>query len=210
MFDKKLIKAPKTAAGLEVHDIIKRDASSIAKFKHPGILNLLEAPIEDNKTIAFITEPILANLSSLFTDKSRPDLIPSELEAKCMVLELMECVNFLHTGAKHVHLNLAPEHIYLTASGKLKIAGFNFIQPYSAEPVSLKLDYALKINEFAMVPNLRFAPPEVAQGNPVSVQADIFSVGCLIFFIVQLSRSKSPFLLQLHDTTNKQLHGNEC
>ena len=156
MFDKKLIKAPKTAAGQEVHDIIKRDAASIAKFKHPGILNLLEAPIEDNKTIAFITEPILTNLSSLYTDRSRPDLIPSELEVKCMVLELMECVNFLHTGAKHIHLNLAPEHIYLTTTGKLKIAGFNFIQPYQLDPIDLKLDYTLKIDAFAMVPNLRF------------------------------------------------------
>ena len=152
-----------------MHTIIKRDAVNIAKFKHPGVLNLLEAPIEDNKTIAFITEPILTNLSTLFNDKSRPDLIPSELEVKVMVLELMECVNFLHTGAKHLHLNLAPEHIYLTNSGKLKIAGFNFIQPYTTDPVNLNLDYALKINEFSMVPNLRFCAPELSKGIPISV-----------------------------------------
>jgi SCY1-like protein 2 len=107
----------------------------LAKFKHPGILNLVEAPIEDTKVMAFVTEPILTNLAALAhlvfypegKDKTLLDLIPSEIEVKCMALEFMECINFLHTGAKTMHLNLSPEHIYITKEGKLKLAGFNFI-----------------------------------------------------------------------------------
>jgi len=84
----------------------------------------MEAPIEDTKQIAFVTEPVLCNLASMAMTR---DMLPSEVEVKCMVLELLECVNFLHSGAKHIHLNLSPEHIYLTKAGKLKVAGFNFI-----------------------------------------------------------------------------------
>jgi len=99
----------------------------LAKFKHPGILNLVEAPLEDKSVVAFVTEPILTNLAALAHDKTMLDLIPSEIEVKCMALEFMECINFLHTGAKTMHLNLSPEHIYITKEGKLKLAGFNFI-----------------------------------------------------------------------------------
>ena len=69
-FEKKNIKAPKTAAGLEIMDIIRRDAQNLAKFKHPGILNLVEAPLEDTKVLAFVTEPILTNLAALAHDKT--------------------------------------------------------------------------------------------------------------------------------------------
>lgn len=78
-----------------------------------------------------MTEPILTNLAALAHDKTMLDLIPSEVEVKCMALEFMECINFLHTGgAKTMHLNLSPEHIYITKEGKLKLAGFNFIQAF--------------------------------------------------------------------------------
>jgi SCY1-like protein 2 len=204
MFDKKAIKAPKTQAGMDLLEIVKRDATNLAKFKHPGVLNLVESPIEDKAQIAFVTEPVTTNLAGL--TMRGMELIPSEVEVKCMVLELMECVNFLHSGAKHIHLNLAPENLYLTKVGKLKVAGFNFIQPFqTASPVPVALDFALRIGDFAMVPNLRFAAPEVtASPSECSVQSDIFSIGCLIFFLMRLSKGKHPyFLLDQREQTNK-------
>ena len=99
----------------------------MTKFRHPSMLNLIEAPIEDKSVIAFVSEPVEYNLASLITDTTKRDMIPSEVDLKCLVLELMECINFLHANAKTIHLNIAPEHIYVTKDGKLKVAGLNFI-----------------------------------------------------------------------------------
>lgn len=118
-------------------DLLKKDALSLAKFRHPSMLSLIEAPIEDKSLIAFVTEPVEFNLASLVNDPTKKDLIPSEIDLKCIVLELMEVVNFLHANAKSIHCNLAPEHIYVTKAGKLKIGGLNFMLPFSsADPVS--------------------------------------------------------------------------
>jgi len=164
----------------------------LTKFRHPTLLNLLEAPIEDNKTIAFVSEPVLFNLASLAFDSSKRDLIPSEVDLKCIVLELMECVNFLHANAKTIHLNLAPEHLYITAEGKLKVGGLNLIQQFStADPVGVSWNFLQKVGDFAMVPNLRFSAPEVTESQNVTAQSDIFSIGCLIYFLVQLNKQKS-------------------
>ncbi len=80
-----------------------------------------------------------------------------------MVLELMEALNFLHGTAKTIHGALAPEHIYITKEGKLRLAGFYFPVTFSTpESVPMPLNFGLKINGLALVPNLRFAAPELS------------------------------------------------
>ena len=74
----------------------------------------------------------------------------------------MEAINFLHANAKTIHLNLSPEHIYLTKEGKIKVAGLNFIQPFvTNEAISVHFDFIARIGSVAPVPNLKFAAPEI-------------------------------------------------
>jgi serine/threonine protein kinase len=54
------------------------------------------------------------------------DKIPSVLEIKCIMLELLETLNFLHQNAKCVHGGISPENLFITESGKVKLGGFNF------------------------------------------------------------------------------------
>jgi hypothetical protein len=84
--------------------------------------------MEDQKYLIFVTEPVEFNLSSLQFDATKKDLIPGDLEIKCLALELMEALNFLHNNAKIIHMGLAPEHIYINKDGKLKLGGLNFAQ----------------------------------------------------------------------------------
>jgi len=45
MFDKK---QSKTSKLLQSHnDVLKADAANLTKFRHPSLLNLVEAPLED-------------------------------------------------------------------------------------------------------------------------------------------------------------------
>lgn len=53
-------------------------------------------------------------------------MVPGDLEIKCLSLELLEALNFLHNTARTMHMGLAPEHIYITKDGKLKLGGLNF------------------------------------------------------------------------------------
>jgi len=126
-FEKKLVdKKASASVKEEIFDLLKKDANSLAKFRHPGLLNLIQTPLEDQKMIVYVTEPVECNLASLFSDPSKKHLIPGDLEIKCIILELLEVLNFLHQTAKTIHLNLSPENLYLTKEGKLKLAGFNF------------------------------------------------------------------------------------
>ena len=63
-----------------------------------------------------------------------------------------------------IHLGLAPEHIYITADGKLKLGGLNFsVQFSTAESLNIPLNFDMRINEYSVVPNLRFSAPEISE-----------------------------------------------
>jgi SCY1-like protein 2 len=170
-------------------EMLKRDATNMGKYRHPNVLGLVEQPIEDKTVIAYVSEAFEYNLNSIASDLGKRDLLPSILDVKCIVLELIEIVNFLHSNTKTVHLNLAPENIYVTKEGKMKLAGLNFIKTLqSADAVPFEADFSTKIGEVALVPNMKFAAPEFTTNQPsVSMQSDIFSIGCLIYYLVALS-----------------------
>jgi len=137
-------------------------------------------------------------------------MIPGDLEIKCLSLELLEGLNFLQNNAKMIHMGLAPEHVYITSEGRLKIGGLNFSLQFStSETLNVPLNYDLRIDEYSMVPNLRFAAPELSDKQSVSIQSDIFSVGTLLYYLVALNKNKSPNLLNQPDITDKQSHVNE-
>jgi len=127
VFDKKAGKPKMQKLTQQHYDVLKADAINLTKFRHPSLLNLVEAPLEDKTVIVFISEPVDLNLAALAFDHTLRDRIPSEVDLKCMVLELMESINFLHANAKTIHMNLSPENIYITKEGKLKVGGLNFI-----------------------------------------------------------------------------------
>lgn len=109
-----------------------------------------------------MTEPVEYNLASFVSDASMREFIPGDLEIKCMMLELMEGLTFLHSTAKTIHSNIAPENIYITKEGKVKLGGLNFAQTFStSESIPLTLSFDLHINEVTLVPNLKFAAPEI-------------------------------------------------
>lgn len=146
-------------------------------------------------------------MSSLLFDATKKDLIPGDLEIKCLSLELLEALNFLHQNAKTIHMGLAPEHIYITKDGKLKLAGLNFAQQFStADSLSVPINYDNRIGDYGVVPNMRFAAPELSDKQQCSVNSDLFSVGCILYFMVCINKGRDPFILNQKDISDKIQH----
>lgn len=193
--------------------ILKKDPMNLTKLRHPSILRLIEPPQEDDKYIVYITEPIEYSLACL-ADNTKPHLkekIPSKLEIKILILELFEAINFVHQNAKLLHCGISPENLFITSDGKIKVAGFNFISQIATEQlVPVSSNPNLRFNELSMVPNLRFAAPEMSQiSGRCSVFSDLFSLGCIIYFLICLDLKKDPYLLTFYETTNCSQHSTE-
>lgn len=125
----------------EVISRVKKESNSLARLRHPSILELAE-PIEDTRNggLMFATEPVTASLAGLLQEKDdeertgglgskpsryvveeadsqnrRRELEIDELEIQKGLLQIAQGLDFLHESAGLVHGNLTPEAIYINA-----------------------------------------------------------------------------------------------
>lgn len=137
----------------EVVERLKKEASSLARLRHPSILQLVE-PVEETRNggLMFATEPVLCSLSAALAQKdrnsragarggSRPryddettssvlqEVDLDELEIQKGLLQVAKGLEFLHDSAKLVHGNLTPDAIMINAKSDWKISGLGFAGP---------------------------------------------------------------------------------
>ncbi|KAF2768006.1 kinase-like protein [Teratosphaeria nubilosa] len=149
----------------EVVERLKKEASSLARLRHPSILELQE-PVEETRSggLMFATEPVTASLGQLLQDKddqersggvggrgsryvveeangtrSRRELEIDELEIQKGLLQLGKGLDFLHESAGLVHGNLTPEAILVNAKGDWKISGLAFCGPHENSTAATSL-----------------------------------------------------------------------
>lgn len=145
------------AARRKVHDEVvgrlKKEASSLARLRHPNILELVE-PVEDTRSggLMFATEPIITTLAALLQDRNdqhgsegsrgrnnrhrtpaddarHKEADIDELEFQKGLLQIAKGLEFLHESAGLVHGNFAPESIYINQKFDWKVSGLGFSGP---------------------------------------------------------------------------------
>jgi SCY1-like protein 2 len=136
----------------EVVERLKKEASSLARLRHPNILELVE-PVEDTRNggLQFATEVVTASLSGLLQEKDdqeraggvggrssryvtedseggrrRRELEIDELEIQKGLLQVSKALEFLHDNAGLVHGNLTPDAIFINA--KVRNSGWVELQ----------------------------------------------------------------------------------
>ncbi|KAL3420723.1 clathrin-coated vesicle protein [Phlyctema vagabunda] len=138
----------------EVVERLKKEASSLARLRHPNILELVE-PIEDTRGgFQFATETVTASLASLLAEKDdqerssgvggrssryvtedpegnrrRRELEIDELEIQKGLEQISKALEFLHDNAGLVHGNLTPDAVFINAKSDWKISGLAFSSP---------------------------------------------------------------------------------
>ncbi|KAH8666346.1 kinase-like domain-containing protein [Xylariales sp. PMI_506] len=150
----------------EVVERLKKEASSLARLRHPSVLELVE-PVEETRGggLQFVTEAVTASLASLLAEKDdqersggvggrssryvtedadgnrrRRELEIDELEIQKGLLQVSKALEFLHENAGLVHANLTPDAILINSKSDWKISGLSFCSPpeNSNKPTSVQ------------------------------------------------------------------------
>ncbi|GAB7338523.1 hypothetical protein MBLNU457_5273t1 [Dothideomycetes sp. NU457] len=198
------------AAQHEVLERLKKEASSLARLRHPSILELAE-PVEETRNggLMFATEPVTASLSGLLADKDeqegsgrgsrymleesdgtrrRRELEIDELEIQKGLLQIAKGLEFMHESAGLVHANLTPGSIVVNAKGDWKITGLSFAGPASDsdKPTSISpISLSEVLNHDPRLPasvqlDLDYTSPDFVLDSNLVSSSDMFSLGLLI------------------------------
>ena len=146
----------------EVIERLKKEASSLARLRHPNVLSLVEG-VEDTRNggLMFATEPVTTSLAGLLQEKDdqeraggsggrasrhvvqdadgrmrRREVEMDELEIQKGLLQVAKGLEFLHESAGLVHGNLTPEAIFINQNSDWKISGLGFTGPPDASTSS--------------------------------------------------------------------------
>lgn len=125
----------------QVVERLKKEASSLARLRHPSVLELVE-PVEETRGggLQFVTESVTTSLASLLQEKDdqersggvggrssryvteeadgtrrRRELEIDELEIQKGLLQISKALEFLHENAGLVHANVTPDAILINA-----------------------------------------------------------------------------------------------
>ncbi|KAF9899113.1 hypothetical protein BX616_003270, partial [Lobosporangium transversale] len=192
-----------------VYEFLKKEASQLARLRHPCMLEVVE-PVDESRTaIAFATEPIFASLSNLLGNyENLPSVSEDirkfeldELEMQKGLLQLGKGLQFCHNDAKIVHGNLIPEAIFLNAKGDWKIAGFGFSTFLSPDPnIPTHVEYWNYDHELHPYcqRDLNYQAPEYVLDRKLDPSNDMFGIGCLAYSVL----NKGSPLLQTHGNLN--------
>ncbi|KAI8960468.1 ARM repeat-containing protein [Daldinia sp. FL1419] len=160
----------------EVVERLKKEASSLARLRHPSILELVEPVEETRGGLQFVTEPVTTSLATLLQEKDdqervggvggrssryvtedsdgtrrRRDIEIDELEIQKGLLQISKALEFLHENAGLVHGNLTPDGVLINAKSDWKVSGLSFCSPpeNSSKPTSaqpISLSEALNLD----------------------------------------------------------------
>lgn len=187
----------------EVVERLKREASSLARLRHPSILQLVE-PVEDIRGGAFMfaTEAVIGPLSQALAQKDRSSprraqkhddlnsqhIELDELEIQKGLLQVAKGLEFLHESAKLVHGNLTPAGVFINSKSDWKISGLGFAGPpdnAQGHQTLPQISLSEALHHDARIPasvqlDLDYTSPDFVLDSNVNFSADVFSLGLVL------------------------------
>ncbi|CAF0763821.1 unnamed protein product [Didymodactylos carnosus] len=198
VFEKRVLdKYPKKDRDLII-ETMKKGVQQLAKIKHPRILSL-QHPLEESRdSLAFATESCFGSLSNalgFYDNMTQP--IPKEfedfklydVEMRFGLSSLCEGLTFLHNEVKLLHRNISPDTIIINSTGAWKLAFFDWAIQGSADGTNYPFrDYDCNVPAL-INPRLDYMAPEYVLTRSYDTQADMFSLGVLIYAIYNRGRT---------------------
>tara|TARA_B100001250_G_scaffold58435_1_gene45405 strand:- start:379 stop:2148 length:1770 start_codon:yes stop_codon:yes gene_type:complete len=148
----------------------KREAQTAANLNHPNIVQIFDWGIEEEPY--FVMEYIEGNtLTSIIANKKTVSLGD-------VLFIGAQVANGLHAAHSQglVHRDIKPGNIMITPGGKVKVTDFGIVSLQNEESDITKTGSVLG--------TASYISPEQAQGKPVSVESDLYSLGTVLYELI--------------------------
>jgi len=157
-------------------DRFKREAKTAANLNHPNIVQIFDWGIEEEPY--FVMEYIEGNTLTSIIAKNRSISLSDVLFIGAQVS------SGLHAAHQKglVHRDIKPGNIMITPDGKVKVTDFGIVSLQNEESDITKTG--------SILGTASYISPEQAQGKPVSIESDLYSLGTVLY---ELITGKAPF-----------------
>lgn len=162
----------------EARSRFTREAQSVAKLKHGGILEIYDYSGDDSPESYIAAELLTGPTLKVFIEDEGTAL-PAEVAA-AFAIQIARALGAAH-AAKIVHRDVKPENVLLHENIKLKLTDFGIAQMVDSQSMTAT-------GQILGSPG-HMAPEQVAAGD-VDERSDIFSLGTVLYY---LATGRLPF-----------------
>ena len=148
----------------------KREAKTAANLNHPNIVQIFDWGIEEEPF--FVMEYIEGSTLTSIISKNRTISLSDILFIGAQV------AGGLHAAHQKglVHRDIKPGNIMITPDGKVKVTDFGIVSLQNEESDITKTG--------SILGTASYISPEQAQGKPVSIESDLYSLGTVIYELI--------------------------
>jgi serine/threonine protein kinase len=154
----------------------RREAKTAANLNHPNIVQIFDWGIEEEPF--FVMEYIEGNTLTSIVEKNRTISLSDVLFIGAQVASGLQAAH--QKGL--VHRDIKPGNIMITPDGKVKVTDFGIVSLQNEESDITKTG--------SILGTASYISPEQAQGRPVSIESDLYSLGTVLY---ELIAGKPPF-----------------
>jgi eukaryotic-like serine/threonine-protein kinase len=143
----------------------RREARAAARLSHAGVVPVFDYGVEDERPYLVMEYVPGGTLAHRLRDAGA-----SAPPAHRLARELLEALGAVH-AAGILHRDIKPANLLLDEHDHVRLTDFGIAQPQDATSLT---------RTGMVVGTLRYLAPEVAAGQPATVQSDLFSAGVVI------------------------------
>jgi eukaryotic-like serine/threonine-protein kinase len=173
--------------GLDTDDVLLRfrhERQILARFEHPNIAHLLDGGSTDDGRPFFVLELIEGEPIDAYCSRHALGVRP-RIE---LFLEVCAAVSYAHQNLT-IHRDLKPNNILVTADGRPKLLDFGIAKVLDADSgastgTSTGPGTGPKTRTGLLLLTPEYASPEQIQGEVLTTQTDIYSLGLVLYRVL--------------------------
>ena len=160
----------------DVSDIICREVSILKELDHPNIIKYYSSFCQ-GEYLYIVMELIEGmTLADYVVSMSEKRQKLKEEEVWDIFIQLCEALRYLHVERHVVHRDIAPTNVMISKKGVVKLADFGLAKDWGQQSGMLR----------SFVGTVVYSCPEIVQNMPYTNKADIWSLGCVLYELMNL------------------------
>jgi non-specific serine/threonine protein kinase/serine/threonine-protein kinase len=170
--------------GVSNEETVRRfqaEKEALASFRHPSIVGLLDAGV----TPAGIPYLVMDYVEGEPLDRYCARHAPGLYDRLRLIVQLLDAIAAAHRRLI-VHCDLKPSNVLVTTAGAVQVLDFGIAK--MLDPAQYGFAHPVTRTFRPLTPE--FASPEQLQGAPITIAADIYAVGVLLY---ELLTGEHPF-----------------
>jgi eukaryotic-like serine/threonine-protein kinase len=167
---------PRTTTAVYAREIAETQ-NRLLKLTNPGIAQVIDIGLVKDRLAIIREDRGRYTLGMALQRLNTKEIVIMPALAMVLVIDLLEAVADAHSQGV-IHGALTPGNVLLSDVGRAAICDFGALAALNASP-------ALRKN-FAARGRSSYRAPEITKGDPLSVQADVYSLGAMTYELLTL------------------------